>query len=281
MGTALRRWLQPAAQDSGPKDTSFNPHPEAVMTDQSFSLSDWGSSSSIGEPPARVPPRSFPWYEAWIKAVTEPDPDSYRELLDDPKATSGRAFTWVFVVGLIVGIIQIIAGTVVLSSQGVLGEASDMGGMIMLILLCAVPLTGAFAALGLAIGAGITSIVAQMLGGEGTYREILYGRACYWGPATLFGSVVGLLSNVPCIGILASIVALVVSLYTFALDVILVKAANRFGWGKAVVTVLLPSIVACAGIAGCLFVLIALSGPEFNQIFSEILLELEQMTPMP
>lgn len=106
------------------------------------------------------------WSETWIKALTQPSEAAYGEIAEDPGSSLRTAYTWVFVSSLIGYIFyNLVSG--LLGTNYLIGE--DLGGSLVLVLLCGAPLGAIFALLGLIINVGITQFIASALGGSGTY----------------------------------------------------------------------------------------------------------------
>ena len=167
---------------------------------------------------------SLSWSETWIKALTQPSVETFEEIICDPNASNRRAYNWVFVSALI----SYIVAMLVVAVTGVSMTGSVEGaGFNVLTLICCAPVGGLLAVLGLAISAGITQTVASMLCGTGSYDKLVYANAAYIAPLSL---VSGLLSYIPIIRFLT----VPLGLYGIVLNVMAVKAVNRFSWGKAV-----------------------------------------------
>jgi hypothetical protein len=136
---------------------------------------------------------------------------------------------------------------------------------------CFVPFSAVIAVIASAIGAGLYQLIARLLGGEGDFNALYNAMAAYSAP---MGLVSSLISAIPFVG---GCLSALVGIYNLVLTVIAIQAINRFGIGKAIVTVLIPLIV--VGACCCLAVLAMgstlaplLGDPEFLEQF---------MTPVP
>lgn len=204
---------------------------------------------------------SLTWSEIWIKAVTEPSEETYREIISDPGASNRKANTWVFLAAMGAWILSALLGYFLGTS--LLGTQMDSGPTILVgSLICAGPMAGVFAILSLGISSGIRQAVARLLGGEGQRRELAFAMAAYIAPLVLLSS---LLSALPVIKYLSYLI----SLYTLVLNVVAIKAVNRFEWGKAVLASLSVLLVA-VGVALVVILLLVLLGPSIGEIFNSL-----------
>ena len=182
------------------------------------------------------------WSRAWITAATQPNLASYEALADDPSASVRKAFAWVFVSGLMAYSLAIVVQLALFPARlGGLEQSAqiDLGTMsiAVILLLCFVPLAAVMAPLGLMLSAAIQQFVAGALGGQGSFSRLYYVMGAYTAPITL---ITTLLSAIPVLG---ACVAGAVGLYALFLNALALKAVNRFGWGSAVLSMLVPVIL--------------------------------------
>jgi hypothetical protein len=96
--------------------------------------------------------------------------------------------------------------------------------------LAGVLLLSALAAmLGLILTVAIQNIMAKLLGGQGTYSQLIYAEATFYAPLLLINSI---LSLIPYVWLLTYPLAL----YEFILSIRAIKAVHQFSWGKAIVS---------------------------------------------
>jgi hypothetical protein len=163
-------------------------------------------------------PVSHSWLEAWVKALMRPSLKTFEELANDPKASSSRAFKWIFVSALIISL-----PTWILSGGSLLGA-------------------GIGAVLGAALFITIINVIALLLGGKGTYGQLTFTMAAFMVPLALISIVVQVIANLN--SSLGFVVWLLFGLYWLVLAVIAVKAVHQFGWLKAVTTnSLIPVVI--------------------------------------
>ena len=218
--------------------------------------------------------RNYTWQEAWQKAVTEPNEDTYRELAADPQASFGRAVTWIFFSGLVGGVLSLIAQVIWGASFFTLfgGTSEDAFGLGFQLICGAlfIPIGAVLAIIGVAIGVGIFHIVALLLGGKGSYEDMYYATSTFYAPLTIASSA---LSLIPILGWLLSIP---VGIYQLVLQVIAVKSIHNFSWFKAIVSVFGIVIVLIVFFVCCLLTVLA---PAVGGVFENIV---DQMnTPQP
>jgi hypothetical protein len=82
-------------------------------------------------------------------------------------------------------------------------------------------------------------------------------------PMTLFSSIIG---PIPYLGCLSFLVAL----YALVLQVLAIEGVYRFGIGKAVLTLLVPAILACILVACLVAGVVAFLVPVFRETFPYI-----------
>ena len=98
--------------------------------------------------------------------------------------------------------------------------------------------------LAVVIGAGVTHGIGRALGSTGTYSQLVYAMATYLAPWSLITMVVG---SIP----LVNYLVLPLAIYGIVLNVIAVKAANHFGWGKAIAASAAGIVVGILVVVGC------------------------------
>lgn len=201
------------------------------------------------------------WSETWIKAVTQPSEEAYQEIINDPGASTKKANLWVFLAALAGAVISSLLGSMfgssLLGGQAGVGFAGLFGALI-----CAGPIAGALAVLGLAISSGIIQLIANALGGEGTRQQLVYGMAAFLAPISLVSTVI---SGIP----LLRILSFLLSIYGMVLTVIAVKAVNKLDWGKSVVASL-GLLLVIVLIAGFVIMVLALLGPAIGNVYNNL-----------
>jgi hypothetical protein len=105
----------------------------------------------------------------------------------------------------------------------------------------------------LVILSAIFLAIARACGGEGNLGSQSYLLAAAQAPVSIIS---GSLATIPRVGV---VIAWVAPVYLMYLWVLALRAAHRFGWNKAVGTLLIPAIV-----LGTLFYCIYMSSPRWR-----------------
>jgi len=224
------------------------------------------------------------WLPVWIKAVTQPNEQTFINISEHPDATSKTAFIWIFIAGtvttLVSGLIQALllaVGVVPQTYPGMEqfpGGGADMmpfvAGSSLVSTICAAPIAGVLSVIFFAIGVAIIQWIAKMFGGAGTFDKLAYAIAAISVPVSLVSMVLTPLNIVPYLNICTGLLSFGIAIYALYLQVLAVKAVNRFGWGAAIGSVFIPSLVIIF-VCGCLVIGgLMLMGPAIGEVFSEI-----------
>lgn len=230
--------------------------------------------------PAPEPAGVMGWFSTWMDAVSKPNEQTYAILAERPDAMSNtRAFTWVFLAGtvaaLISGILQSIlqmAGVAQMPGLAELaGGAQPSGAASLGIAICAAPFAGAIAVLFFAIFVGIVQWVAKLFGGTGTFSQLAYTTSAISVPFSLISAVLTPFSTINTVGYCVSGISLLLGLYALSLQVMAVKAVNKFGWGQALGSYFLPVLLIVCLCACAIFGLVSMMGPAMEDIFNQII----------
>jgi MFS family permease len=214
--------------------------------------------------------KSLSWSEVWINALTRPAVETYERIVHDPRASSNRAYGWVFISALIGYVLSIPIGLVMaglFDGSSIAGLNTGVIGSPIIQLICA-PFAAILAVVGLVINAGLTQLIARALGGTGTYSELVYAYAAYTAPLSLITSI---LFAIPIVNICLGIP---LTIYTIVLAVIAINAINKFGWGKAIASAIIIPLAIIVFVACMVIAVLALLGPAIGNVFSDIAREL-------
>ena len=121
--------------------------------------------------------------------------------------------------------------------------------------------------IGFAIFVGIVQWVAKMFKGVGTFAQLAYVTAAISVPFSLVTSFLTPFSTVNIVGYCTGGISLILGLYAMYLQLLAVKAVNKFGWGEAAGSYFLPLILIVC-ICACVFMVL---GSMFGLAFSEML----------
>ncbi|MBI5945828.1 MAG: YIP1 family protein [Chloroflexi bacterium] len=225
------------------------------------------------------------WLPVWIKAVTQPNEQTFVDITEHPDAIAKTAYIWVFIAGTISGVIQAFATAIRIGTgapspfqqipglEQYIPQTAGQGGGAGISLIsgiCASPLAGLLSIVFFALFTAIVQWIAKMFGGTGTYEKLLYALAAITVPFTIGSSFFVLLSAIPYIGICTSVISFGLGIYSLVLQVMAVKGVNRFGWGHAAGSVFIPGCVvfifcACIVIGG-----LVLLGPVIGNAFEGV-----------
>lgn len=183
----------------------------------------------------------LPWYEVWLSALTRPNPQAYEVLLSDPEVGVSRALLWAAAAGLASGGLILLAQTLFFNAftgllpaeQSALLRSANPTTLLAIAFLCGLPAFTFSAMLGVLFTAGVTHLAARLFGGSRPFAEQAYLTAAYSSPVSILNSVLALIPLVNCL-------VLPLNLYALFLNIVAVKAVNRFGWGAAAVSGLAP-----------------------------------------
>lgn len=238
------------------------------------------------DPVVESKPGPAGWVQTWIMAVTKPNENTFVILTERPEATSRTAFIWVFIAGMISSIMTTILQAIYAAMGGApqipipgledfqqfnqYNQGGGSVGVTLLIGLCASPLGGLLAVLFFAIITAIVQWIAKLFGGTGSFEKLAYALAAITVPFTLISAILTLLGAIPFVGYCTGIISFGLWIYNIVLQVMAVKAVNRFGYGQAVGSVFIPGclvflICACVVIGS-----LALLGPVINEVFQGI-----------
>ncbi|KAA0268606.1 MAG: hypothetical protein DPW18_13435 [Chloroflexi bacterium] len=224
------------------------------------------------------------WVQAWVMAITKPNERTFIDLTEQPNANSKTAFLWVFIAGTISALFQAVLRAIY-SAMGITSQLSIPGmeqfsqfqpaggdagsiGASLLTGLCVSPVAGLFAVLFFAILIAIVQWIAKLFGGVGTFEKLAYAFAAISFPFTLISSVLALFTAIPFVGFCVNLISFGLVIYALVLEVMAVKGVNRFGWGPAVGSLLIPIFVLFLVCFCVVFAGMALMGPIIGEVFS-------------
>ncbi|MBI3738463.1 MAG: YIP1 family protein [Chloroflexi bacterium] len=212
-------------------------------------------------------PKSF--IQVWMDALTKPNEQNYADMAAAPGASAGKAYLWVFLTSLVS---YFIIALVQFAVAGLGGNAQGSRDLTtsLVSLICAIPIGAGFVVLGFMIGTALIQWVAGMFKGAGTFGQLAYVFGAISAPVTLVSSVLSLFYAIPFLGLCLWPVSIIPGLYVLVLEVIAVKGVNRFGWGEAIGSVLIPGLVLGCLVALCVFVALMALGPAIGNVFSTI-----------
>jgi hypothetical protein len=194
------------------------------------------------------PQRLRSMVSVWVRAVTRPVPATYEELLQEkPNPTLSTAAGWIAIAGLIAAALTALRVHFLGMPQGMPAETSVW---VWLVVLVATPVAGIIS---LVVLSAILLAIARAFRGEGNLASQSYLLAA---PQVPLSIIAGSLVWIPYVW---DVIKYPLMMYGIYLAVLALRAAHRFGWGRAVVTLLIPGLVLAAVYCACLFSLLVAS----------------------
>jgi len=224
------------------------------------------------------------WFPVWINAITKPNEQTFIAMTDHPEAVSRTAFIWIFLATTVSTIISGLVSAILVAAglspapmipglEQFTGPTTADGGSAVAGLVssvCAAPFAGLFAVIFFAIGVALIQWVAKLFGGVGTFDKLAYALGAISVPFTLFSTILSPLAAIPYAVFCTIPLSLGALLYSVVLEIMAVKGINRFGWGQAVGSVLIPGAAIFALCFCVVFGLLALLGPAISDVFQQI-----------
>ncbi|SRR6266496_1329097 len=194
--------------------------------------------------------------QTWMNALTKPNEQTFVNIASSPNAKASTAYLWVFVASLVEIFFTVLvrSGTIrtMLQQQGAGNNFPGGGiGIVLISLICGAPIFAAITTLFFALGTAIIQWIAKMFKGQGTFDQLAYAVGAITAPYALISTVFILLGAIPFVGFCFRLILGLAGLYVLVLEIMAVKAVNRFGWGEAAGSVLIPGLV-IGLICGCL-----------------------------
>jgi hypothetical protein len=211
---------------------------------------------ALETPPAPILPTATPldrkWHEIWLDVWMHPGDQVFRDILKERDHGAGRAFIWIAVTSLILGLISAIGYIPVFQSNLVdfgLSNSSVISTSSVLIAgLCSLIFAPIAAIIGISISTGIYHLVSKLFHGYGSWSDLLFCMAAVAAPSSLISTVLFipylLFRNFPAIFVLVAlligIISVVLAVYVLIMNVNAIRVAENLGTGSAIGTLLVP-----------------------------------------
>ena len=209
--------------------------------------------------------------QTWMNAITKPNEQTYAQIAASPNAKASTAFLWIFIASLVQSFVTLIIQGVVMSQmmQGTDFEVPALAPGLASV-LCGAPILAVLSVVFFAVFAGIVQWLAGLFGGQGSFDKLAYVLAAITVPFTFISAILTLLSAIPFAGWCFGILSLFLVFYVIFLEITAVKGVNRFGWGQAAGSVLLPFFALFCCILAGIFGLASMLGPQLQDILDQI-----------
>ena len=231
-------------------------------------------SEEMNTPMLPPPSGVSEWFSVWRDALTRPSEQTFARIAQSPNAKSTTAFLWIFLGSLVnFFLASLVQGAMMrqMMQNSDLGLEGIPAGGGLVAAICGAPIGAVISVVMFAIVVGIVQFIAKMFGGVGTFDQLAYSIAAIVTPFYVVSAVLTLLAAIPAVGWCFGILGLLAGLYVLVLEVMAVKGVNRFGWGQALASLLLPVFAVACCIAAVIAGLASMLAPQFQDIFNSIM----------
>jgi len=227
---------------------------------------------------------SKPFYQIWIDALTKPNEQTFADIASSPNAKAMTGYIWVAIGYLIEFFLTaLVSGARAATFRNMFqqyglgnaggGALAGGGGGIVTTLVaafCGGPIIAVIATVFFAIITAIIQWIAKMFKGQGTNDQLTYTLAAITAPYAILAGVLSLFAAIPFVGLCFNIILALGGIYVLVLEIMATKGVNRFGWGEAAGSVLIPGLV--VGLLCCCLVggISMAAGAAFKNIFQQI-----------
>ena len=232
-------------------------------------------NEQMNAPMSSMPSDPTPFYQVWINALTKPNEQTFVEIANSAQAKASTAYLWIFGSSLVqIFLTALVQGAMMSSMMTQFGgngnQFSGGIGSRLVGAICGGPIGAAIVTLFFAIGMYVVQWIAKMFGGRGTPDQLAYTMASIAAPYSIIAGVFALLAAIPYAGYCFGAILAIAGIYILVLQVMVVKAVNQFGWGQAIGSLFIPSLVVGVFCACLAFGLVALLGPAIRDTFNQI-----------
>ncbi|MDD2923090.1 MAG: hypothetical protein PHQ36_12465, partial [Anaerolineales bacterium] len=120
-------------------------------------------------------PGPMGWIQTWIKAISQPNEQTFIDISESPEAQPKTAYIWVFVIGILSTIVNGFVQMIIAATQQ--GDARSAGATVggaLVALICSSPVIGGVSVLFFALGTAVIQWIAKLFKGAGTYDKLIY-----------------------------------------------------------------------------------------------------------
>jgi hypothetical protein len=183
--------------------------------------------------------RSSSWLSICFKAFIKPDPQFYAEIIKFRPFSTFPVYTFLFVSGLLIIISDSIYKVIINAL-----DKTPLPILDAIILFTFSPMFGSFVFIIVYIMLiAMVQFTAKLLGGAGSFNLSFNALAIVTVPYMILYSGITIFVAFPPIRIFSLIAGILIGLYYMALSIVMLKAANRYSWWKAIGSIIIPSFV--------------------------------------
>lgn len=206
----------------------------------------------VYQPPKIVvspPVKSKSWLRISMDALFKPSQQSYAEILSNPAVSTVSVYLWLLVVGTITSIFsslsQLLYQAFGWSMFGVelikpIALNSTLVITSLVVSLIMSPIGGITFIITFTVLIALYNWTARLFKGSGTFTTNLYGIATIMIPVSIISILLMPFYAIPYVNVFVLIFSFILSGYFFYLQAMMIKVANKLGWGQAIGTLLVP-----------------------------------------
>ncbi|MCB9145636.1 MAG: YIP1 family protein [Anaerolineales bacterium] len=244
-------------------DLSSDPFPQNKKKEAwEADYSDYEDTSMLSRKPKPVV-KTYSTFDAWMTVMSFSDIKAYEDVLDDPEAGLGRAFTWIAIAGAVNALVVPALfltnpqyGEVLQMPEfRQLSQSYNMSALLVLVTVIMLLVAPISSVVGLVLTGGLQNLLARMFGGTGNFSRTVYAIAAYLAPTTI---AISLLTMIPIVG---QCLSAPLGFYSLYMNIRALRAAHSMSTGAALGAVLAPGILVF--IFACLLMMFAGSASGF------------------
>lgn len=189
------------------------------------------------------PPQPRKWYKIWFDLWKHPGVETFRSILQEPGVKVSRAFIWLSTSGFITYFVTTLVYQILYPELIFVADIRYTTYW-----LCFTIVSPIIAIAGISISGLIYHGIAKLMGGLGTWDQLVYCFSAVGASFTLISGffsimILVLSSALQDLSVVSGWVLLPLSIYVIVLNVNAIDAVERIGTRKAVVTLFVPFII--------------------------------------
>lgn len=195
------------------------------------------------------PVKSKSWLRISMDVLFKPSQQSYAEILNNPAVSTVSVYLWLLVVGTITSIFsslsQLLYQAFGWSMFGIelvkpIALNSTLVITSLVVSLIMSPIGGITFIITFTVLIALYNWTGRLFKGSGTFTTNLYGIATIMIPVSIISILLMPFYAIPYVNVFVLIFSFILSGYFFYLQAMMIKVVNKFGWGQAIGTLLVP-----------------------------------------
>ena len=180
------------------------------------------------------------WLKIWMWMFIRPDQYFYARVIDSRSTNSIVILLWLF----LSGVITILSNSVFKVIDQIVNKTQITIGSLFINFIFQPPIGGIILIFAYVFLVGMIYWGTRILGGNNTYYKTFYALSIIILPYIFIEGILWSLSAIPFFDIISTIVNSILGIYFMFLQVLILKAINKFKWWwQAIGSVLIPSII--------------------------------------